>query len=241
MKLNKKQKRTATIASMAALLAVVLGMGGQTFAKYITTNTVEADKAVVAKWGYVIQATSDNSKFAEQTAFKTSYNSNAILSSDTNVSVVAPGASGEVSIYVTGSPEVKSKLEFTFKCDVDVFVDSYYPIVWSITGTYTTEADTDETIEVNGLKASEIQNKLNTYGATFAANTSVVTSIKLSWAWAFGAEDNKVSGNDFDDTRLGDLATLTDEQYKTKYDVTSLPDHSTEIIYSFGATVYQVK
>ena len=39
MKLNKKQKRTATIASMAALLAVVLGMGGQTFAKYITTNT----------------------------------------------------------------------------------------------------------------------------------------------------------------------------------------------------------
>ena len=55
MKLNKKQKRTATIASMAALLAVVLGMGGQTFAKYVTTNRAEAEQATVAKWGVVIR------------------------------------------------------------------------------------------------------------------------------------------------------------------------------------------
>ena len=54
MKLNKKQKRTATIASMAALLAVVLGMGGQTFAKYITTQET-ADTATVAKWGLTAQ------------------------------------------------------------------------------------------------------------------------------------------------------------------------------------------
>ena len=46
MKLNKKQKRTATIASMAALLAVVLGMGGQTFAKYITTDNATAQATV---------------------------------------------------------------------------------------------------------------------------------------------------------------------------------------------------
>ena len=56
MKLNKKQKRTATIASMAALLAVVLGMGGQTFAKYTTTTKTESNTAVVAKWGVVIKA-----------------------------------------------------------------------------------------------------------------------------------------------------------------------------------------
>ena len=60
MKLNKKQKRTATIASMAALLAVVLGMGGQTFAKYITTATVPAQNATVAKWGVITTVSGTN-------------------------------------------------------------------------------------------------------------------------------------------------------------------------------------
>ena len=64
MKLNKKQKRTATIASMAALLAVVLGMGGQTFAKYVTTTDVESEYAVVAKWGFVLQQKSSGAAVA---------------------------------------------------------------------------------------------------------------------------------------------------------------------------------
>ena len=53
MKLNKKQKRTATIASMAALLAVVLGMGGQTFAKYTETHVAKTGQATVAEFGFV--------------------------------------------------------------------------------------------------------------------------------------------------------------------------------------------
>ena len=65
MKLNKKQKRTATIASMAALLAVVLGMGGQTFAKYITTTQTETHTAVVAKWGFVLQQKSSTPLFKD--------------------------------------------------------------------------------------------------------------------------------------------------------------------------------
>lgn len=105
MKLNKKQKRTATIASMAALLAVVLGMGGQTFAKYISTQDVATQTATVAKWGLTAQI--DASKmfglaYANGTA-------NAVATPDASASkvsvkaaasVVAPGTKGEMTISI---------------------------------------------------------------------------------------------------------------------------------------------
>ena len=43
-------------------------MGGQTFAKYIESHTINSDTAVVAKWGFVLKASSNNA-----TAFEKSY------------------------------------------------------------------------------------------------------------------------------------------------------------------------
>ena len=61
---------------MAALLAVVLGMGGQTFAKYITTTAAPTQSAVVAKWGVVIQSlgngTENSSSFKKEPTIRLS-------------------------------------------------------------------------------------------------------------------------------------------------------------------------
>ena len=134
MKLNKKQKRTATIASMAALLAVVLGMGGQTFAKYIETNEVKDQTAVVAKWGVVIQNSIEGIDGATgKTVFSKENDAGTVESSSQNV--VAPGTEGGVTIKITGVPQVAAKISFALTID-DVSLtgpSTYYPIVWTIT------------------------------------------------------------------------------------------------------------
>ena len=51
-----KKRSLFIVVAMVLLLAVVLGMGGTTFAKYITSKDVPVESATVAKWGYVITA-----------------------------------------------------------------------------------------------------------------------------------------------------------------------------------------
>ena len=203
MKLNKKQKRTATIASMAALLAVVLGMGGQTFAKYITTNTADATSAVVAKWGVVIRNSIEDTidTGAKKNVFEKSYtdaNSKVVISSSNNV--VAPGASGALTIEVTGTPEVAAKVSFKLSDFKDISLSSgsttYYPIVlsWGTEVIARTEGKTMEAL---------ITEKLNASNAEFEAGKMVETQFTLSWEWPFSSTDNV---NDKMDTLCGDAA-----------------------------------
>lgn len=227
MKLNKKQKRTATIASMAALLAVVLGMGGQTFAKYVTTATQATQTATVAKWGYVIKANASQ-EFNAQKAFSESYGTNsAIVSSSVGNAVVAPGATGSLSVYVKGKAEVKAKVTFTFVSTADVHYGAdYYPIVWTISGTYDNADGTDATItgsEYTNLKASEIDGKLNAFEKTYDANADVLTTITLTWSWPFVGDDVK-------DTALGNMAVNGVES-----------GSSISVGYTFDASVEQVE
>lgn len=197
MKLNKKQKRTATIASMAALLAVVLGMGGQTFAKYISTKEVESDTAVVAKWGYVITATSDNDDVNTSGVelFKTTYGDNAVVSA-TSSQIIAPGTSGTVTFKITGTAEVKSEISFT--ADTTTFsnpgweynTEKYYPVVWKVNG--------------DVVEFAELDSKFESLTEVVAANTNYAVdapkTFTLSWSWPIDVDDTK-------DTIMGRLAT----------------------------------
>ena len=212
MKLNKKQKRTATIASMAALLAVVLGMGGQTFAKYITTQSASAT-ATVAKWGVVINA--DASEL-----FGSKYEDNVINASGDDIvaggdyDVVAPGSSGFMNFVVSGQPEVAAKitfvatgtdvsLEYNVKANADDDVgtdDTYFPIKWTLTNNNTA------TDVVDGGELTEVLSELNDLTSTYTPDDDPLTSIDLdytlSWAWEF-SEDTVIS---YRDTVLGNYA-----------------------------------
>lgn len=218
MKLNKKQKRTATIASMAALLAVVLGMGGQTFAKYVTTNTAPASQATIAKWGVVIKNTVE----AGTEVFKDDYGT--VKSSDAR-DVVAPNTSGTYGLLVTGNPEVKVKVTIDLTIQ-DIFVETaegtYYPIVWTLNGQ-----------KFNGATAaSDLESAVDSI-ETYAANKNLTeVNFTLSWEWAFDNSTKastevgyNAKANDFD-TLLGDIAagesvTYDDAETTLKVGVTA--------------------
>ena len=222
MKLNKKQKRTATIASMAALLAVVLGMGGQTFAKYITTATVETNQATVAKWGVVI-----NTSAAKGTNSKTMFSKNY---EDGDVSAelesVAPGTEGSLSITISGAPEVKTNIAFDVNNDYKrVYFDTYEPIVWKINDDICGEKGT----------MSEMVYDFKNLTKTYSVGESFANTYKISWSWVFSSGD----ANDILDTKLADAATLTEEKWEEKYK-TELPGYSAEVSAVFTVTATQV-
>lgn len=200
MKLNKKQKRTATIASMAALLAVVLGMGGQTFAKYIETNTVTAQTATVAKWGLTASLDCSNlfGKQYEQDGYAISASSDAdAISVKANSEVIAPGTEGSMTITYGGSAEVDADLSVVANAinivvpNVSTTPDStpYYPIEWTINGQKV-------------RKPSDIAAALNSITAHYEAGTAAATvnvSV-ISWVWEYD------QGHDVEDTVLGKAA-----------------------------------
>ena len=200
MKLNKKQKRTATIASMAALLAVVLGMGGQTFAKYITTQD-KADQATVAKWGVVITNTADASFKPNYTNVQSSVYKDGSTSEFR--SVVAPGTNGSFSLSINGSPEVTAAVTASLTID-DIYLKNstgtvnYYPIIWTFNGkSYNGAADGTGTT----LSLSQLSTDVATYAnKEYSVGTSISTSVSIEWAWAFQGQ------NDTYDTILGDIA-----------------------------------
>ena len=238
MKLNKKQKRTATIASMAALLAVVLGMGGQTFAKYIETNTAEATQATIAKWGVVIKNTVE----AGTETFKSDYDGKVV--SEDSRPVVAPGTTGTYGLLVTGVPEVKTKVTVDLTIQ-DIYVTvagkTYYPIVWTFNGTEYNGATAASTIE--GL-VDEVYN----YNANQNLN---VVDFTLTWTWAFdnSADDSKTGYNEFAngyDTIFGDLASgVTGSVFDDPSTVAVEKDQAaggvTTLIVGVTATVEQVQ
>lgn len=195
MKLNKKQKRTATIASMAALLAVVLGMGGQTFAKYIETNETGSKTAVVAKWGVVIQNSIES---ASKPIFEKE-NANGTVIGKTQ-EVVAPGTEGSVTVTISGTPEVASRISFNVTID-DVSLkdkagtkDTYYPIVWSVS-----EGAVKET-----FTGANAQTNLTNYlvAKEYAPNLSLDRTVTIGWSWAF-------EGDNAMDTICGNAAANT--------------------------------
>lgn len=194
MKLNKKQKRTATIASMAALLAVVLGMGGQTFAKYITTKDVAAT-ATVAKWGFVVNQNLDTE--VSNMFVKQEKNSAGELILNAEDESVAPGVTGgSFTISFTGVAEVRAKLTVRLSAGYsDVYLnegaDYYYPIVWTVS-----DGKNDNNYESLKALGEALAGTSSTNGIcdqTVEAGDPVAKEFTISWDWAF--EDNDTDGN----------------------------------------------
>ena len=229
MKLNKKQKRTATIASMADLLAVVLGMGGQTYANYVSTTKAETATATVAKWG--LSATISAGEMFGNTYLNGASSVKAAANAEKNTvsvyaenKVIAPGTKGSVTVTFGGMAEVDA----TVKVNADKVVlpyvsyggNTYYPIKWSI-GTTPVTPDSK-----GNVTANELSNAINKLSATYEANGNDsnaydVASYTINWEWSF-------EGNDEGDTHLAILST---KGSTNESGVTSYTDTATSTLY----------
>lgn len=188
MKLNKKQKRTATIASMAALLAVVLGMGGQTFAKYIETHE-GATQATVAKFGIVANVQDMSGLF--NATYPTTGTAN-VSGSDL---LVAPGTSGSFGLNITGEAEVRTALTIEATGNT-VLCDTYEPIKWSFDNFATAPLTFAQmTAALNDLTDSDI-----------APQDPISITKTISWKWEFETATDKEQNNKYD-TILGNAVS----------------------------------
>ena len=209
---KENKKKVVTLSAMAALLAVVLGMGGKTYAKYFTEYDVPAQTATVAKWGVVINTPDVSNLFGQKyqsgtpSATVTTGDSNIVVKGSTNK--VAPGTSGNMSFTVTGLTEVKAQINVTVDFTKQVHLDTYYPMVWTIDGATNDYTSVDG--GVNGAAADYTDSQVLNPGDDAAY------SFSLNWNWAFSIDE----ATDEKDTELGRAAeALTTETDALSYNV----------------------
>ena len=194
-----KRSTTWLVASILSILVVFCaGLVGSTLARYVVGKSA-IEKARVAKWGVVITVMDDS-------AFKTEYESEnkagtlSVKSSSAD-RLVAPGTSNDEGIVfsIKGKPEVATKVDVIMNVNSDVFLDDYYPIVFTLTQTKSASGIAMGPI-VGTL--SDVEAALEAWAetASFDANTDLETEFNLKWEWAYE------NGTDAKDNILGTLA-----------------------------------
>lgn len=233
MKKNKMM-RLASCLLVLCLLSTCAISG--TFAKYVTSDSGE-DKARVAKFGVVVEAggtlfdknyldvDNGNTPAGETTA-------NLTVQSSNDDNLVAPGTKNDtgMTFSITGTPEVKVKVEIavsdsndeavkdvflkansslpnmtTGNDDQDTFNNAadYYPIK------YTLKKDNTD-VKTGTLSEIEAYLEGQTVSQTYDAGTDLSTAFgtyTLTWEWDF--DDSGKGTNDKQDTLLGDIAAGT--------------------------------
>lgn len=206
--------KSVVIVALMLLLVAVLGFGGYTLSKYLTSKS-ETGSASVAKWGFTV--TTDASKlfgtnytFETNNSVVTDGNANlTVKASDTN-NRVAPGTTGSMTIKISGEAEVLAQVNLAVK---DGFTDvvlkytkdgvagtDYAPVKWSL------EVKSDSltsgaTAVTDGTLAEVVAELVKVNGTKVEAGTDVNQEYVISWKWDFGTAE--VTENDYLDTVLG--------------------------------------
>ena len=207
---KKRNARSAVVVGLLLLLAAVIGFGGYTLAKYVSSKQPDGS-ANVAKWGFTVTADSSSlfgDKYKKGTdASVVTTESDAtftVKATSAGTNVVAPGTTGSMTFAIKGSAEVRAQiaLDFTVTNDVKLVYtvgadttteQTYAPVKWTLKKGATTL--------VNGKTLADVKTELDKVKtATYEAGaTAIDDEYTLSWAWAF--EDN-----DALDTLLGMVA-----------------------------------
>lgn len=233
---NTTKKRLGIVVVMLVLVLAIGATAGTTLARYITSATITSETATVAKWGYVITASSDG-------IFSDAYNNGAkanyadgtldVKSSAQYSEVVAPGTGNSSQmITITGMAEVDAEITI----DVTEFVaialsnneemtDAYYPLKWAAgvnmgTGDTLEYADASSADDLAEMIATAFNVKAKRLGLGSAtAEGSAVTfdipaltnlterPIVLTIGWEWALETLKDEGNyNAEDTLLGSIS-----------------------------------
>ena len=233
MKTNNK-KKFVMITAMFLMIALVIGMGAMTYARYTTTKDTNQQTATAAKWGIVLTVNTD-SLFKNEYDSTTSENSDAVDVS-ANSAVVAPGTSGSMTIAINGSAEVLSQLKITEEGTTEeiFFGSDYYPVKWTLTN-----KNDDKLVE--NKKLSDVINYLTTTASStkWNAGTNIDEVYTISWDWAIG--DAGDSADNQKDTAIGILAQSGDPA-KTVSDVNNILGTTFEVNTTFNCEIsFQLK
>ena len=193
---NKKQNKVLKVAALALLLGIVGYTGGTTFAKYVSTQNVATESATVAKWGLTATAdvtnlfgTEYNNVQDKLASVKSGTNGLVVKAATSTGNIVAPGTKGSMTVTFAGQAEVDAVVTFDANL-VDISLDTYYPVKWTVThnGAVVTDVDT----------AAEINDYFNNLEIEYNAGATALNDVfVISWAWAFEGQD------DAKDTLLG--------------------------------------
>ena len=265
--MTKKNKKNwvVRIMSLTLLFTLISGclMSG-TLAKYVTKGADDAkDTARVAKWGVKVTSNSGMGLFLKD--YETddgtakAYIGGISVSSSDSDRVMAPGTEYNqkfLTIGITGTPEVASKITFNLNTKIDELTGlaptrkygwlaedgtAYEPVLWSykIPNPAYDPDDKSTTAEPQYLTGTNVS-----FDDMIAACKEIVVyakpnvdlktvfkdnAITISWKWPFETGDDaaEIAINNVKDTYLGDQAALNNPA-------------GYNIVYDGGITVEQV-
>ena len=215
---KNSNKKSVFVIALLLLLVAVIGFGGYTMSKYISSKT-DSGTASVAKWGFTVSADATQvfgsnyemkSGAASSTVTNEADKTKLTVKASGSSKLVAPGTTGSMTFGFGGTSEVLAK--FTFDLQVtdislaytkDSTPGTYSPIKWTLN---------DGSINVvDGGTIEQVKTALNKEVVLNPGDTLEAKSYTLTWAWDFYSSDE----NDKLDTYLGKLANgATDAEYE---------------------------
>lgn len=225
MKETNTRKKSVILGAIMVMLIAVIAFGATTFAKYITSDTTDAQTARVAKWGFTVAVNADDLfSDAYNQGAKVGYTETSIdVKADTaSTKIVAPGTHGSMSFTIDGTAEVLSKLDISMSEAQDITLytsttedgattvtEVYKPLKWTLKKK---GVDNNFAAVTNceNVALSTIKTTLEGYSQNSIAVGAAPTNkgeYTLEWAWSF--EDSTVENKDTYDTILGQLINGT--------------------------------
>lgn len=197
---KKDNRKSVLLIALLLLLVAIIGFGGYTLSKYITSKSTDST-ARVAKWGFTVDA--DNSKlFGDQYKWKdnasgstTDGTGTLTVKADTaGTNLVAPGTSGSMTFSVKGKAEVLAKVEMkvaagysdvalTLTKDTKEYI--YNPVKWTLKKNNADVVTNGTLAEVVAALNGQYKVEENKDTATIGIGTEINDEYTLSWAWAF--------------------------------------------------------
>lgn len=209
-KSSKNARKTIPLAIILALLIGVLTFGSVALAKYLTTESVDSQKAKIAKWGFEIAVDADNLfgiVYNNSTEVSLGEESIVVKADSEDTKLVAPGTSGSMTFSIGGTAEVFSKLTLSVSENFrDVVLvegtdspnsQSYYPVKWTL--------KKDDVSLLADVTLGEIVEKLQSFNQNviqIGKEPDCAGKYTIEWKWEF----NSNVENNRKDTILGQIA-----------------------------------
>lgn len=252
---KNSNKKSVFVIALLLLLVAVIGFGGYTMSKYISSKN-SSGTASVAKWGFEVTANGDG-LFGKEYKYDSDKHASIVntaggasltVKADNEESRVAPGTTGSMTFSITGTAEVKSQIAVSLTGN-DVVLKyrtsaneetplEYAPVKWTL------KKGASDVLVDNG-SFTELQNGLAGLNATLNpnANYEKAGEYTIEWAWAFetGSNDTEKALNNKLDTFLGAIANNSDTTKDGTNTYTKAEGTSTTINFTLSISVTQLQ
>lgn len=255
---KNSNKKSIFIIALLLLLVAVIGFGGYTLSKYVSSKN-DNGTANVAKWGFTVTANGDGLFGAD---YKYDANEKAsivntedgatltVSAASADSKLVAPGTKGSMTFTIAGTAEVKSQvavsltgndvvLKYTTKTITD---GTYNPVKWTLKKEGVTNA------LLSGGSFDDLVGALEDLGGYVDANASYANAGNyiIEWEWAFDGTANNADADKLD-TLLGMVATKAGETRTQENALTNegftevVATTKTTINFNLSVSVTQIK